>query len=126
MVWPEIETSYTVAAVTEIEVGIRNAIVSLVPVPGVTPLAVVVTGVPPLFGVSVTVTLAGEIVPLGNPEPVTETVVSPACPEVGMVAAFSVTLACAKTGMHSNTAPTNERTVARIELMPVCPHHCYS
>jgi hypothetical protein len=115
-----------VAAVTEIEAGIKKATVSVVPVPGVTLLAVVVTGVPPLLGVSVTVTLAGEIVPLGNPEPVTETLVSPACPEVGLVAAFSVTLACAKTGMHSNTAPTNERTVARIELMPVCPHHCYS
>jgi hypothetical protein len=110
---------------TEIDAGTRKAIVFVVPVPGVTPVAVVVTAVPPL-GVSVTVTLAGEIVPLGNPEPVTDTVVSPACPDVGLVAALSFTLVCAKTGIEINTAPTNERTVARIELMPGCPHHCYS
>jgi len=55
-------------------------------------VAVVVTAVPPLLGVSVTVTLAGEIVPLGNPDPVTDTVVSPGSADVG-VAEPSTTLA---------------------------------
>src|SRR5258708_40302112 len=61
--------------------------------PGVTVVAVVVPPAPLPFGVSVTVTLAGKIVPLGNPEPVTDTVVTPACPVVGLVAEPSATLA---------------------------------
>src|SRR5258708_31666859 len=62
-------------------------------VPGVTLGAGLVTAVPPLFGVSVTVTPAGKIAPLGNPEPVTVTVVTPATPVVGLVELPRATLA---------------------------------
>jgi hypothetical protein len=82
--------------------------------------AVVVTGLP-LEGVSVTVTAAGEMVPLGKPEPVTETLVTPGCPEAGLADALSLTLVCAKAGTDINTATRNERTVFRIALMPLCP-----
>jgi len=63
------------------------------PVPGATLDAVVVMAVPPDLGVKVTVTFAGQIVPLGNPEPVTEAVVTPACAVVGVVVEPSFTLA---------------------------------
>ena len=63
------------------------------PVPGVTLDAVVVMAVPPALGVKVTVTFAAQMVPLGNPEPVTEAVVTPACAVVGVVAEPSLTLA---------------------------------
>jgi hypothetical protein len=39
---------------------------------------------------------------------------------------LSLTLVCAKAGTDINTATRNERTVFRIELMPLCPHHRYS
>ena len=78
---------------TEIEAGTKKLTVLVDPVPGVTLDAVVVVAVPPAFGVSVTVTFAAQIVPLGNPEPVTEAVVTPACAVVGVVAELSLTLA---------------------------------
>ena len=78
---------------TEIEAGTRKLTVLVDPVPGVTLDAVVVNALPPDLGVSVTVTFAAQIVPLGNPEPVTEAVVTPACAVVGVVAEPSFTLA---------------------------------
>ena len=87
--------------------------------------AVVVTALPAL-GVNVTVTAEAEIVPLGNPEPVTDTLVTPGCPDEGLAEALSLTLVCAQAGADINTATRNERTVFRIELMPLCPHDRYS
>jgi len=78
---------------TETEEGTTKVMVAVEPVPGVTVAAVVVTAVPPLLGVRVTVTLAGEIDPLGNPEPVTDTVVRPGSADVGLVAEPSTKLA---------------------------------
>jgi hypothetical protein len=59
----------------------------------VTLVAVVVVAAPPPEGVSVTVTLAGGIVPLGNPDPVTDSTEIPAWPVAGAAAAASVTWA---------------------------------
>ena len=78
---------------TEIEAGTRKAIVLVPLVPAVTLVAVVVTPVPPLLGVSVTVTFAAQIVPAGNPEPVTDAVVIPACAVDGVAEEPRVTLA---------------------------------
>jgi hypothetical protein len=51
----------------------------------------VAAGGPLTTGVKVTATLAGEMLPLGKPRPVTLTSDSPASPEPGVVVAFSVT-----------------------------------
>jgi hypothetical protein len=98
-----------------------------VPFTTVTADAVVITALP-LAGVSVTVTFAGGIVPLGNPVPVTETVVTPDVPVVGLVEADNVTLICAAltAGSQHNTAPNNKRTVIRIALMPLPSCNFYS
>jgi hypothetical protein len=57
-----------------------------VPVTVATVLAVVVTAGPPDGGVSATVTAAGEIVPVGNPDPMTVTTWTPGCAADGATA----------------------------------------
>ena len=54
-------------------------------------VAVVLLDAPPPDGVNVTLTLAGEMVPAGNPEPVTDSAVIPGWPTVGAAAEDKVT-----------------------------------
>ena len=55
-------------------------------------VAVAATGPLQLFFINVIVTLAGRIVPLGKPEPVRLTLVTPATPVLGAAATLSVTV----------------------------------
>jgi hypothetical protein len=73
------------------EAGIVKVTRRVVPKIVVTADGVAVVAVPPLCGVSVTVTLAGLIVPLGYPEPVTMMTLLPGAPLVGDVVVVRVT-----------------------------------
>ena len=61
---------------------------------------------PAVAGASVTVTSAGAMVPDGKFEPVTLTLVTPACPDDGLTALLSVTLVCASTSDSAPAMPT--------------------
>src|SRR5262245_26941946 len=61
---------------------------------------------PAVAGSSVTVTSAGAIVPDGKFEPVTLTLVTPACPVDGLTAVLSVTLVCASSSESDPAMPT--------------------
>src|ERR1039458_1728694 len=78
-------------------VGTLNVTYSVVPEATVTFVAVVVPEGPPpeVVGLSVTVTLAGGIVPLGKPCPITVTLVTPVSAALGEVNPFSVTFVTA-------------------------------
>src|ERR1039458_2119684 len=75
------------------DLGTLNTTPSVVPEKTVTFVAVVVPEGPPpeVVGLSVTVTLAGGIVPLGKPCPITVTLVTPGSAALGEVNPFSVT-----------------------------------
>jgi hypothetical protein len=87
---PEIETLYAAGADTLTEPGIVNVTRRVVPVTVARAVACVLTPVPPLLGVSVTVTLAGRIVPTGKFEPVTLMLVTPGSPTLGEALGKSV------------------------------------
>jgi hypothetical protein len=90
---PAMETWYDVAAETVMEVGTLKVTASVAPDSTVTFVAVVVPDGPPpeVVGLSVTVTLAGGIVPLGKPCPTTVTLVTPGSAALGVADALSVT-----------------------------------
>lgn len=92
---PEIDNRYRVGVVTAIVVGMVKVTRLVVPVTSATAEAFVVTSGPPAVACRVTFVLAGSIVPLGKPEPVTMMFVTPACPAVGDVVVVKVTAVCA-------------------------------
>jgi hypothetical protein len=102
---PAMETWYEVAAETRMDAGTRNVTPSVVPEITVTFVAVVEPEGPPpvVVGSSVTVTLAGGIVPLGKPWPMTVTLVTLMSAVLGEANAFSVTLVTAPNEPESNT-----------------------
>jgi hypothetical protein len=81
---PLIDTRYTVGLDTASPLGIVNVTLRMLPATVITLAGVIEMG--PLPPVRVTVTLEGEMVPLGNPLPVMARFVMPACPEFGEMA----------------------------------------
>src|ERR1039458_8392907 len=96
-------------------VGTLNVTYSVVPEKTVTFVAVVLPEGPPpgVVGLSVTVTLAGGIVPLGKPCPITVTLVTPGSATLGEVNPFSVTSVTAPNRSEPESkanAHTSQRT----------------
>ena len=93
---------------------------SVLPETTVTDEAVVVAvGAPVTVELNVTVTLAGGMVPLGKPCPVTLMLETPASPEVGDVAEYSVTDVVASRGSDpDNDASTNNTWRPRNQQTP--------
>jgi hypothetical protein len=81
---PLIDTRYTVGLDTASPLGIVNVTLRMLPPTVITLAGVIDRG--PLPPVRVTVTLEGEMGPLGNPLPVMARFVMPACPEFGEMA----------------------------------------
>jgi len=125
LVVPEIDTAYAVADETVVPAGMTNVIRRVLPTTVRTPVAAVLTALPPPAGVSVIVTLLGGIVPLGKPEPARFTLVRPACPELGLVGLTSFTLdVCAARGNAADKmTPRIERTF-RLGVILFAPHRC--
>ena len=93
VVLPDKETRYGAGAATLIELGIRKVTRRVVPIMVVTRVAAAVTGEPEGAKARLTVMADGSIIPSGNPEPVTVTVVIPGWPVVGDVDGDSVIVA---------------------------------
>src|SRR5215469_9699948 len=88
---PEIDTLYPVGAASEIEAGTVKLTRRVEPTTVVTAVAAVFTGTPPPVGLRLTVVLVPVIVPVGNPDPVTLTLVTPGCAVEGEAADVNVT-----------------------------------
>src|ERR1039458_8870061 len=95
------------------DVGTLYVTYSVVPEATVTFVAVVVPEGPPpeVVGLSVTVTLAGGIVPLGKPCPITVTLVTPGSAALGEVNPFSVTFV---------TAPNRSEPESKANARCIC------
>jgi hypothetical protein len=92
VVVPAIETLYAVGTVTVSEAGTWKVTRRVVPRIVCTAVAVAwPVGGPEVAGCKATVTLAGEIVPEGKPDPVTLMIVTPACPALGEAGDVSFT-----------------------------------
>jgi len=114
---PEIETVYVVGEATTMAAGIWKVTRRTVPEMVATEVADAVTPA----GCRFTVTSAGGIVPDGNPEPVTLTLVNPACPAVGDTEELSVTrtgtpAGCIGKTKNKSKTPRRRAGIGRYEM----------